>query len=356
MTEAAPLPSDAAASTSASASTANIDQTVTVPDKPTHYHQYCFHLSPTFNKYCPMRARDLVRLDEYDAFEGQNIFFHLNHPIQWVRICGFVLAVEKKGSRDIFTLDDGSGFTVECVLPYEQPRKQNNRAPGDHTSRADSIAKEDEQAIRGSELVDKVVEARGHLQLFEYSTTNRRFLQIQTNKHKVLHSTQQEVAFWTKANKFACDTLNKPWVLDKEIVRACRREARNGISKHCTAADQFRSLSTEAGSIQPKKWQIKRAAGEDEPMGNTKQPSARAKRVMPKKWQIKREQYDDEPVEEPPEQEAMELDNDTTPGSEEPEAPTAYIRRHTPRPEPMEVDAPVRKKQPKKWCIKQHSH
>lgn len=34
------------------------------------YAQYCFHLSPTLNAWCPMRVADVVRLDQYFEFEG----------------------------------------------------------------------------------------------------------------------------------------------------------------------------------------------------------------------------------------------------------------------------------------------
>lgn len=36
-----------------------------------YYPQYCFHLSPTINKWCPLRAADIAGLLGRPGFEGE---------------------------------------------------------------------------------------------------------------------------------------------------------------------------------------------------------------------------------------------------------------------------------------------
>ena len=106
---------------------------------------YCFHLSPTYNTWAHLTASDIHALGERPGFEGsvaishayhygdrplhtnhhplsgQNLYFHLNHPIRWIRLIGVVVAFDVLPSRFIFAVDDSSGATIEITC--ERPKK-----------------------------------------------------------------------------------------------------------------------------------------------------------------------------------------------------------------------------------------
>ena len=85
------------------------------------------------------RTCDEVRLEreEYlaDVFcspdsLGQNLYFHLNHPIKWIRLVGVIVALDVYPTRWIALLDDSSGATIEitCARPAPAPTAHNANA------------------------------------------------------------------------------------------------------------------------------------------------------------------------------------------------------------------------------------
>lgn len=52
---------------------------------------------------------------------GQNLYFHLNHPIKWIRLVGVVVALDVHPARWIILLDDGSGATIEVICGLQAP-------------------------------------------------------------------------------------------------------------------------------------------------------------------------------------------------------------------------------------------
>ena len=130
----------------------------------TYYPAYCFSLSPTHNTWARLFASDVHALRERTGFEGtpvpftyessiypcfcfwaskptlqyshrkmtdipspkppgQNLYFHLNHPIKWIRLVGVIVALDLYPTRWIALLDDSSGATIEitCGLPAPSP-------------------------------------------------------------------------------------------------------------------------------------------------------------------------------------------------------------------------------------------
>ena len=81
----------------------------------TFYPAYCFSQSPTFHTWVKLTAADVHALKAREGFEGQKIYFHLNHPIKWIRLVGVVVALDEYEKRWIATVDDGSGATVEIA-------------------------------------------------------------------------------------------------------------------------------------------------------------------------------------------------------------------------------------------------
>ena len=119
-----------------------------MPKKALHplvfYPAYCFPLSPTFNSWARLNVADVHALEERPGFEGrstpnvllrpvlpqftdcrsdspgQNTYFHLNHPIRWVRLVGLVVAFDAIPGLNILTIDDSSGANIE--LKYSPPK------------------------------------------------------------------------------------------------------------------------------------------------------------------------------------------------------------------------------------------
>ncbi|ROW01291.1 hypothetical protein VMCG_05838 [Cytospora schulzeri] len=169
------------------------------------YPQYCFHLSETINKFCPLRSIDIDNLTRHPGFEGQDVFFHLNHPVRWVRITGMVVAVDEFGTRRNYTVDDSSGVCIECVV--DVPKSDPSITLG---------SKEQPAATGKPRVPDEVdvgtlVDIRGGLALFRGSK------QVKIEKATIIRSTEQELVYWEKVQAFRREVLDRPWELtDKE--------------------------------------------------------------------------------------------------------------------------------------------
>ena len=144
---------------------------------------------------------------------GQDVYFHLNHPIKWVRASGVVIAVDGWDNRDIYTIDDGSGATIQCVVNVA-PRM----APGMVTTTTSNQYHPPLPVIDAPIDVGHVLDIKGSV------TTFRDAKNIRAEKIAHLRSTEQEVGFWEKVVLLRREVLSKPWVLDRREVRRCRRE------------------------------------------------------------------------------------------------------------------------------------
>lgn len=190
------------------------------------YPQHCFKLSPTVNTYPHLHASDIDALTTHAGFHGQNLFFHLNHPIQWVRIAGIVVAVDEYPGRRIYTVDDSSGVCIECLVDVPKADVALTAAGGvakldpkiSGTGKAVLPTSAPKRVVPAEVDVGTVIDVKGGLSLF------RGHKQVKILKVTVLRSTEQEVAFWEKARKFRCDVLATPWKLTDKEIRRCRKE------------------------------------------------------------------------------------------------------------------------------------
>ncbi|KAG9251480.1 uncharacterized protein F5Z01DRAFT_676966 [Emericellopsis atlantica] len=199
------------------------------------YPRCCFHLSPTHNVWCFLRAVDIWRLEQHAGFEGQDFYFHRNLPIRWARIVGVVVAVDDFTGRRVFTIDDSSGVCVEATSSYAPAPKFNLAEPShsvavrDKTAGAHSLNQGDGQSFKATSSshglpfqeteVGSVVDIKGKLALF------RGEIQLKIEKMVTVKTTAQEVTLWEKRNKFRREVLHADWVLSEKEVRRCRKEA-----------------------------------------------------------------------------------------------------------------------------------
>ncbi|KAL6865849.1 hypothetical protein ACO1O0_001948 [Amphichorda felina] len=202
--------------------------------RPTTYPRCCFHLSPTYNVWCLLRAADIQHLQQHS---GQDFFFYKNLPIRWTRIVGIVVAIDDFAGRRVFTIDDSSGVCIKTITTYTPPPEPQNAAGASKDLAArvkatgqshDQPAKDvsDKQPVHKQQSlpyeeidVGAVVDVKGKL------TTFRNEVQIKIEKMVCLKSTAQEVTLWEKRARFRRDVLDPPWVLRDKDVRRCRKEA-----------------------------------------------------------------------------------------------------------------------------------
>ncbi|ROT36609.1 hypothetical protein SODALDRAFT_352553 [Sodiomyces alkalinus F11] len=198
----------------------------------TLYPQYCFDLAPTSNTWCLLDAASIHDLDSHPGFEGQNVYFHGNLPIKWIRIVGVVVAIDDFPGRRVYTVDDSSGACIECNVVVKRcalteivDDKSTTSADAAASARARARASLSEPRLEyqqpGCENVDvgSVVDVKGSVALFRDEKT------VKIEKVRVLRSTEEEVALWERRAAFRRDVLSKPWVLTEKQVRRCRREA-----------------------------------------------------------------------------------------------------------------------------------
>ncbi|KAF5019917.1 hypothetical protein F66182_8079 [Fusarium sp. NRRL 66182] len=185
------------------------------PDKPPIYPRYCFHLAPTFNRWCFLRVADIHGLDQHGGFEGENFYFHRNLPIKWVRIVGLVVAIDEFYGRRVYTIDDSSGVCIECAIVIPAPGGIGSATTATTTTEEAALNKK----VDESTDVGSVVYVKGSLSTF------RDERQINVVELNVVRSTAQEVALWEKRNKFQADVLDKSWTLRNRDIRTCRKEA-----------------------------------------------------------------------------------------------------------------------------------
>ena len=80
------------------------------------YPKYLHQLSPVFRSWAKLSIYDYHHaLHVPPGFEGQNLYFYNNHPIQWVCLVGLIVAIEAKDDNYTITLDDGSGEVVNVI-------------------------------------------------------------------------------------------------------------------------------------------------------------------------------------------------------------------------------------------------
>lgn len=203
-----------------------------------YYPQYCFHLSPTINKWCPLRAADIAGLLGRPGFEDIGVLFYLNHPIQWVRITGVVVAIDDYRGHRVYTVDDSSGQCIECTLttPTATSDKTHHGSNGGsegtntgariaptknatvtHTADTNAINRVPKIPPPADVDIGTVLDVKGTVKLF------RGQRQISIWKLTRVLSTNQEVLFWDKIRDFRRDVLSKPWVLKDREVRRCRK-------------------------------------------------------------------------------------------------------------------------------------
>ncbi|KAL8945227.1 MAG: hypothetical protein Q9211_000237 [Gyalolechia sp. 1 TL-2023] len=180
-----------------------------------------------------MPSRRVVGLKlQVNIVKGQNTYFHLNHPIRWIRLVGVIVAFDVYPNRVTMTLDDSSGLTIEVFC-----RKEANAAPVTHTTvdrhgeiKLNNICDKEnvgdvyttnegyKVSLRGID-VGSVVKVKGGISEF------RGEKQLTLERISRVHTTNEEASAWAENATFYRDTLSRPWVVSQGKQQRARIEA-----------------------------------------------------------------------------------------------------------------------------------
>ncbi|KAF2089370.1 hypothetical protein K490DRAFT_37499 [Saccharata proteae CBS 121410] len=192
------------------------------------YPDRFFRVSPTWNSWVKIRAADVHALREVpDNFRTpRRTYFHLNHPIRFVRLVGPIVAIDDINSwLTTFTIDDGSGATIEVAV---------RRLSSDITDAIDCPSNTVVDNVHvDSRLgvfdlrVDETVLDIGTVVNIKCTLTNyRKMMQLELQRVKIVRDTTEEARAWGELADFYETVLGKPWVVTAEDVRAIEKEER----------------------------------------------------------------------------------------------------------------------------------
>ena len=179
------------------------------------YPKRYFDASPTWFQWNRLTAAHVHALYEVIGFEGQNIYFHLNHPIRYVRLVGMVVDVEVKSNKYILiTLDDSSGACIEIKTEFRNI-KEDDHAEYPSNSAVDTVDVHVNLGIPTIHVNKKpidigtIIKAKGTLDSF------RNTRQLKLERAWIVSDTNEEAKAWSETAQWRRDVLSKPWVLSK---------------------------------------------------------------------------------------------------------------------------------------------
>ncbi|KAI9699967.1 MAG: hypothetical protein M1836_002501 [Candelina mexicana] len=235
-----------------STSTRHDMTTLSVPAFQPVYPLSCFSASQTFNSWAKLTAADVHALRTVPEYEGWNIYFYSNHPINYVKLVGVLVGFddftnEKWGFME---LDDGSGATIEIKwakpppLPALAADKGNELLDGQegikgHTVTKEADIKTPKQEIKNSagERIDingidlgSVVKVKGTIDSFRgvrqivLQRISTFFPDFLSHLNSAVISVKGVLTAWEELNAFRTSVLSKPWYLSSEAQQQLELE------------------------------------------------------------------------------------------------------------------------------------
>ncbi|KAF2787101.1 hypothetical protein K505DRAFT_317273 [Melanomma pulvis-pyrius CBS 109.77] len=192
------------------------------------YPAYCFRASPTYNAWVKLTAADVQALRSEPDFQSQHIYFHLNHPIRYVRLVGVVVAIDDINSKyTVLTIDDASGETIEVKIVRRTPNMYNPvQSPSNTTiDNVNVISKLGvfEVMVDHKPLdIGTVIKAKCTISEF------RGLKQLDMKRVWAVSDTNEEAQAWAETATFKQEVLVVPWHLSstqhKRIMKDIKTE------------------------------------------------------------------------------------------------------------------------------------
>ncbi|PGH32487.1 hypothetical protein GX50_04724 [[Emmonsia] crescens] len=205
----------------------------------TYYPAFCHKVSPTFFAWVKLAAVDVHRLKRRPGFEGQNLYFYLNHPIQFICVAGIIVARDEQERRSILVLDDNSGACLEVVC------SKNVQIPNINTTTNTSSNNNNNNNNSGTPIQPTHLTSTTHKPLnitpllpgtrakFKGTISCfRGMFQLHLERYEVLRDTNAEVRFWDERTRFRVQVLSLPWLVARGEVERLKGEAEIGGSKN----------------------------------------------------------------------------------------------------------------------------
>ncbi|KAK3711112.1 hypothetical protein LTR37_009899 [Vermiconidia calcicola] len=181
------------------------------------YPKPYFDASPTWFTWNSLTASDVHELREERGFEGQHVYFHLNHPIQLVRLVGLIVDIEvtKGGKYILLSLDDSSGACIEVKTEFRGVKAGDHAGyPSNtvvdnldvHITFGHATVQVDKQPID----IGSVIKVKGKIDSY------RQNRQLKLERIFIVKDTNAEAKAWAETAQLKRDVLSKPWVLTKQ--------------------------------------------------------------------------------------------------------------------------------------------
>ncbi|GME22706.1 Methyltransferase type 11 [Neofusicoccum parvum] len=204
------------------------------------YPERYYSASPTYNTWVKLTAAGvhalraapsptgagpaLSRTDNFDPLHPT--FFHLNHPIRFIRLVGTVVAISDLAPRfALLTVDDGSGATLELKITRLADADNDNDASLSSTNT--TVANVAVRAGPGAFAIavdGAAVEVGTTVKAKCSLATWRGAVQGVLQRCWVLRGgTAAEAAAWRETAAFMRGVLARPWVLGADEVRRLER-------------------------------------------------------------------------------------------------------------------------------------
>ncbi|KAF2841853.1 hypothetical protein M501DRAFT_1013239 [Patellaria atrata CBS 101060] len=198
---------------------------------PQIYPAYCFNASPTYNTWVKVTAADVHGLRVESGFEGQNIYFHLNHPIRYVRLVGPIVAIQEIASKWIvLTLDDGSGATIEVQVARLSDDDGANFIDFNSNTTVQNLNVTRNFGLTKITIDSCLVDIGSVVKVKCTISEFRRVKRLDLKRVTLLNTTDEEATAWSELVNFRKNVLSKPWMLStpelKKIEKGLEKERR----------------------------------------------------------------------------------------------------------------------------------
>jgi hypothetical protein len=159
------------------------------------------------------------------------LYFHLNHPIRYVRLVGVVVAIDDINLKyTVITIDDGSGANIELKIVRIPPAERNPVDTSSLTS-LDNVKVISRPGIFEVVLdnlrldIGTVVKAKGTISEF------RGIKQLNLKRIWVVSTTNEEAQAWAETAAFKQEVLSKPWHLTSAEHRQIKAKIKSEKKK-----------------------------------------------------------------------------------------------------------------------------
>ncbi|KAE9983601.1 hypothetical protein EG328_009769 [Venturia inaequalis] len=186
------------------------------------YPACTFRASPTYFAWVKLTCADIHALRSEPGFEGQGLYFHLNHPIRFISLTAPIISIESITDRyTILELDDGSGSTIVVKIT----RLSKHQLLENQVDNASNTNVENVNIVSRIGVFDVFVDGHKKLDIGTVIKVKavigefRNMKQLELKRIYVIRTTGEEVKEWTEVARWKRDILSKPWFLSPQKLK-----------------------------------------------------------------------------------------------------------------------------------------